>query len=90
MIILDIQEYCHDCRDFEADVDKPERQTVGDTVVQTDTIIRCERRNRCASIKRYLELQAKFKADQEAVQNALNTHWSEELGGKFTNRCRDI
>lgn len=66
MIRIDVEEYCHNCLDFSPDVTRPERVTTalyGEA--WTDTIVRCEYRKRCASIKRYLEQQA--KNEQEAV-----------------------
>ena len=61
MIKLEVEDYCHQCVDFVPDVKSPDRLMAGDKeiVFQTDTLIRCEYRRRCASIKRYLEQQAK-------------------------------
>ena len=62
MIKLDIQDYCHDCLEFEADVERGQKclmYSMADTMVhQTDTIVRCKHRNRCKAIKRYLEKEA--------------------------------
>ena len=56
MIRVDVQEYCHECTGFEPDTERPIRMFSGDNcVVQTDTVIRCEYRGRCESIRRYLE-----------------------------------
>lgn len=57
MIELRVEDYCHDCLDFSADVKQPERLYAGDEVCATigTTIVRCEYAKRCASIKRYLE-----------------------------------
>lgn len=66
MIRVEVEEYCHNCLDFSPDVTRPERVNMalyGEC--WTDTIVRCEYRKRCASIKRYLEQQA--KNEQEAV-----------------------
>lgn len=66
MIRIEVEEYCHNCLDFSPDITKPERVITalyGES--WTDTIVRCEYRKRCASIKRYLEQQA--KNEQEAV-----------------------
>lgn len=64
MIRLDVEDYCMDCLDFEADVTKPERTVVyGDdtprVTYQTDTVVRCERSSRCANLVRYLNKQVK-------------------------------
>lgn len=61
-IRLEVQPYCSNCLDFEADVTKPERVNLysGDTVVYgtiKDTIIHCKNANRCANLVRYLNRQ---------------------------------
>ena len=60
MIQIDVEGYCQSCMDFSPDVIKPARMidTLG-TVIQSNTIIRCEHEKRCRSIKRYLEQQMK-------------------------------
>lgn len=56
MIVLEVQDYCHDCSSFEADVQRPEKMlTSFNEVIISNTIIRCEYRNRCEQLKRYLE-----------------------------------
>lgn len=75
MIKLDIREYCHNCLDFEADVERGQkclmhRDDAGTMIHQTDTIVRCEHRNRCKAIKRYLEKEAQHaenSGDQSGV-----------------------
>lgn len=65
-IRLEIEDYCQNCLDFEADVTKPTRMYAKDEVIigtYGDTIVRCEYRNRCKAIKRYLE--QKMKGEQE-------------------------
>lgn len=54
-IILEVKDYCHECLDFTADVEKPHREDgfYGDE--WSDTVIHCKNRNRCEAIKRYLE-----------------------------------
>lgn len=64
-ICLDIQPYCNECFDFEPDVVKPERAfTNNDVYMITNTIVRCEYRNRCSAIKRYLERGQKSEGDK--------------------------
>ena len=60
MIRLEVDDYCHSCLDFEADVVKPERvnKALGISLY-TDTVVTCAYRKRCAAIKRYLEQQTK-------------------------------
>ena len=61
MIKLEVEEYCHGCPDFTADVVSPTRMYADRDVSATysDTRVRCEYRKRCEAIKRYLEQQAK-------------------------------
>lgn len=62
MIQLEVEEYCHSCRDFSPDVSKVEHQIVGEEEpLRRDTIVKCEYRKRCAGIKRYLEKSMKDK-----------------------------
>lgn len=64
-IRLDIQDYCSECCDFEADVTKPERTTVytiapsSARTYQSDTIIRCKYAKRCSNLLRYLTQSTK-------------------------------
>ena len=60
MIRLNVEEYCHQCLDFTPDVIPPTRSAdESGEHTQTDTIIQCKYRKRCAGIKRYLEQQTK-------------------------------
>lgn len=61
MIRVEVEEYCHACLDFSPDVIKPQRVRCvdGDNAAQSDTVIKCEHRKRCANIRRYLEHQMK-------------------------------
>lgn len=64
-ICLDIRPYCDECFDFEPDVVKPERVfTNNDVYMVTNTIVRCKYRNRCSTIKRYLERGQKSEGDK--------------------------
>lgn len=67
-IKLEVEDYCQECMDFEADVTAPVKiQIPGqDDLMLSDTVVRCEYRNRCRAIKRYLERQ-------EAMQHKMNT-----------------
>jgi hypothetical protein len=64
MIVINVEDYCHQCLDFKPDVTAPTRDllTNGD-IRQTDTVIQCVYRKRCAGIKRYLEQQMKEVAN---------------------------
>lgn len=66
MIYLEIEPYCDDCHDFSPDVVKPERSHTPDgSVAWTSTTVRCEYRNRCRAIRRYLEQKMKVKEESE-------------------------
>lgn len=55
-IKLEVQPYCRDYTIFEADVERPMKLYGNDMPLhQTDTVIRCSRRNTCAGLMRYLE-----------------------------------
>lgn len=57
MIKLEVENYCHDCVGFEADVENgAEYYAMGTKIVlRTDTIIRCEHRHRCEGIYKQLK-----------------------------------
>ena len=62
MITLDICDYCHNCEDFEAALDKREYETYADnegTSYHTDITVHCRYRNRCANLFRYLKKEIK-------------------------------
>ena len=56
-IRLEVESYCDDCLDFEADVEKPTIYYANFEVVETygDTVIRCSHRDFCERIKNHLE-----------------------------------
>ena len=63
MIRVNVEEYCHQCLDFNPDVIPPIRSVdEKGKHVQTDTIIQCKYRKRCAGIRRYFEQLAKEEA----------------------------
>ena len=64
MIRINVEEYCHQCLDFDPDVTLAKRMFTdgGDDTILTDTIIQCEHRRRCEAIKKYLIRQAKEEA----------------------------
>lgn len=62
MINLKVEEYCQNCRDFEAKVTANEFTACSfdeSVVRQCDTIITCSHAKRCEGIKRYLESVSK-------------------------------
>ena len=55
-IKIEVQPYCMECLDFEADVTKPNKvYTIDGEVVLGDTIVRCEYARRCENIMKYFE-----------------------------------
>jgi hypothetical protein len=62
MIVLNVEEYCHNCPDFEAYV---ERDICNFDIVlsasnmKCNHIITCEHEDRCRQIKKYLEEEVK-------------------------------
>lgn len=65
MIVLEVEDYCHDCPDFEADVQKADIWAGIDEEIWNfgDTVIRCEYRERCRSIRRYLKKDMEKEGD---------------------------
>lgn len=62
MIVLEVEDYCDEgCLAFKPDVTEPTKTYSwnGEVTSCTDTIIRCERRNICRQLKRYLEKRVK-------------------------------
>ena len=61
MIRISVEDYCHKCLEFTPDMIDPTRtfSIDGEEVFQTDTLIKCKHRKRCANIVRYLEQQLK-------------------------------
>ena len=83
MIRLNVEDYCQSCLDFNPEVTRPMRYSTldGDLRLQSDTIIECEHRNRCAGIKRYLERQ--MNADN-------NWHQSVDIATPFGSYLDDF
>jgi hypothetical protein len=63
MIVLDVEEYCHACRNFSPVATITTRDVERNT--WTDTVVRCESKNHCAALVRYLNHQT--KSETEAV-----------------------
>lgn len=57
MIRLNVESYCQNCPDFEANVEK--FNISSPFISKHQTIIKCEHAARCAEIKRYLEKEDK-------------------------------
>ena len=64
MIHLEVEKYCHECSDFEADV-RSESVYSFNRCVGTDTTVRCTHRNRCEAIFRYLEREKNENSEDE-------------------------
>lgn len=64
MIRVDVQDYCQACCEFEADVENSTLlYALNEVVDQTDTIIRCEHRRRCETIKHHIEQEKEKSHD---------------------------
>lgn len=59
MISLHIKDYCHNCPEFDPDVEKDtiysENYLMGKRTTHTQTDIYCKHRDRCASMVEFLE-----------------------------------
>lgn len=66
MIKMDVQEYCHGCDGFTADVKEPEKYYAGSDIIEmTDTLVRCEHRELCENLVRYLRKQVGLNEKSE-------------------------
>lgn len=55
-IKLEVREYCSNCMDFVADVERPFRlHGDNEPIYQSDTIVRCKQRGKCEAIRRHLD-----------------------------------
>ena len=63
MIRIEVEDYCHSCRDFSPDVTAATRNYAVDDISWTDTVVRCEHAKKCAGLVRYLENQIKNKTE---------------------------
>lgn len=71
MIKLEVEPYCHECPDFDPDLQRPEQEVINyrepgskrliSYVRISDTIVRCKNRIRCQKIQEYLEKQKNSK-----------------------------
>ncbi len=64
-ITLKVEDYCQNCPDFEADVDKETLYCRDDFDIfeplkhMTETTVTCKHRDRCACVKEYIERNMK-------------------------------
>lgn len=70
-ISLNIEEYCEDCSDFEADVEKIRKIRVGDFDDFDDsfrciTTVECKNKDRCKSMYYYLLNYVEKKGEKDA------------------------
>lgn len=54
MIILDVEEYCHECPEFEASVGTNACRNGLNEIIKVNHTIRCSHRHRCAAIKKHI------------------------------------
>lgn len=64
MIRVSVEEYCHQCLDFTADVIPPAKiwSEEENDYILGDTIVKCKYGKRCNGIRRFLEHQIKGEA----------------------------
>ena len=56
MIILEVEDYCHECPEFEADVESPTFIFQSyKKVCSGNTIVRCSNRRKCREIHSYFK-----------------------------------
>lgn len=67
MIELQVADYCHNCPEFEADVQLPRRRLYpdGELAVIGDTIVCCKHRTRCYSI------HTRIRREMESMNNDI-------------------
>lgn len=59
-IVIDVQTYCANCLDFEADVTKPAKVFSNNgEIILGDTVVACRYAKRCENIKKFLARQEK-------------------------------
>ncbi len=69
MIKVSVEQYCDDCRDFLPSVTYPQRIFCDNNhVLQTDTIIFCEHRDRCRAIAKFME-----KKNERLLQEMMSS-----------------
>lgn len=74
-IKIEVEDYCHECPEFEADVDTTTLYAGGGAVTVSHAI-RCEKRERCSAIERYLRIREKLEQyyeKEEQKKNGENT-----------------
>lgn len=63
MIRLEVQDYCHNCPEFNPDVECPHAIRTGHgDVILSDTVIRCERADICAVIYKRAQKEAEMRS----------------------------
>lgn len=63
MIRFSVEDYCHDCPDFEAEVNKTLLRS-NSIVISTDTCITCKHKDKCLQIYRYMMATENKKGDK--------------------------
>lgn len=80
MIKLDVQEYCHGCANFTADVKEPEKYHADfDIIEMTDTLVRCE----------HLVAEAGASSASELTQPILRETVNTIIDGKVVKVYKD-
>lgn len=67
MINLKVEDYCQNCPDFEADVDKEKLYQHDlfefEPIMISETVVTCTRAHRCANLVRYLKKEIEKNAN---------------------------
>ena len=68
MIRLDVQDYCQECLEFTAEVERPIKFVADDKIItQTDTIVSCSKKPLCSGLKRWIESESTRKGEENDV-----------------------
>ena len=83
MIHLKVEEYCHGCRDFEADThyDFPEINSIS---------IFCKHRNKCRALKNYIERQTvkmQYHIKTEELCESCEYNFHAGCHGRHCDQC---
>lgn len=72
MIRLEVEDYCQNCLIFDPDVLHPTQMFAeGVVAAQTDTIVRCERRECCENLKKYLQREFDTWFEKEELNGTV-------------------
>ena len=89
MITLDIDDYCNNCNEFDADVEKDmvvlSNIHKSNPTCKCNTTITCKHRFRCQSIKGYLDIQKNGKKNDESSVKKIGFEFPKDYNTSFSN-----